>query len=149
MERSNMKLVMLSLVAILMGTAPGSAITVEFLQASIDPSRAGWLSGLACRNFDHVVHVDITVDWPERSLAVETAGYQRLIFWNETNEFLFPKDSFFLLRGSYVIKDYFVARSGGVHQGIASSAFEKVDDARAMLGSGLVENKMTSDRCKP
>lgn len=144
-----MKRVVLSLVAILMATAPGRAVTLEFLQASIDPSHAGWLSGLACRNFDHIVHLDITVDWPNGSLDVETTGYQRLVFWDETDEFLFPKGSFVPLHGSYVIKGYFIPRSGGVHQGIASNAFEKVDEADARLRPGLVENKMTSDRCKP
>jgi len=129
-------------------TAPSNAFKVEFLQSPIDPSRAGWLAGLACRNLDQIVHLDISVDWPKESLDVETDGYRRLVFWNSTDEFLFPKDSFFLLHGSYVVKGYFIVRSGGIHQGITSSSFEKIDDAQVMLRPGLTENKMTSDRCK-
>ena len=128
---------------------PNGAITVEFLQAAIDPSHAGWLSGLACRNLDHIVHLDIKVDWPEQSLDVETSGNRRLVFWNDANEFLFPEGSFYFLHGSYIVKGYFIARSGGVHQGIVSNAFEKVSDAQVMLSPGLVENKITSDRCEP
>jgi hypothetical protein len=130
-------------------TASNNAMTVEFLQARINPSHAEWLAGLACRNLDRIVHLDISVDWPDQSLDVETTGYRRLTFSNNTDEFLFPKGSYYMLHGSYIIKGYFIVRSGGMQQGVVSNAFEKVDDAEVMLRPGLVENKMTSDRCKP
>jgi hypothetical protein len=130
-------------------TTSNNTMTVEFLQTRIDQSHAEWLAGLACRNLDRIVHLDISVDWPDQSLDVETTGDRRLILWNSTDEFLFPKGSYYMLHGSYIIRGYFIARSGGVHQGVVSNAFEKVDDAQVMLRPGLVENKMTSDRCKP
>jgi hypothetical protein len=132
----------------LLGTISSNAITVEFLQAAIDPDNVSWLSGIACRNFDHIVHLDISVSWPHGSLDEETSGYGRLIFWDQTDEYLFPKGSYFILHRSYIIKGYFIARSGGTHQGISSNAFEKVDDAQVMLSPGLVERKMASGSCK-
>ena len=61
-------------------------------------------------------------------------------FWDQDDEYLFPKGSFFFLHGSFIIKGYFSARSGGTHQGINSNAFEKVDDAHVSIGF----NKSTS-----
>jgi hypothetical protein len=81
----------LGVAALLAGTNAGGAVTVEFLQAAIAPQTAGLLSGLACRNLDHIVHLDLSVTWPATSLAVETDGYRRLIFWNESENFCFRK----------------------------------------------------------
>ena len=43
-------------------TASNEGMTVEFLQARIDQPHAEWLAGLACRNLDRIVHLDISVD---------------------------------------------------------------------------------------
>lgn len=137
-----------TVVAVLLGIASSNAIKVEFLQASIDPAHVGWLSGLACRNLDRMVHLDIRVEWPDKSLDVETSDYRRLIFWDKEAEYLFPKGSYSLLHGSYIIKGYFIVRSGGIHQGMVSNAFEKAGDPQAMFGPGLVETRQASSECK-
>jgi hypothetical protein len=133
--------------ALLAGTNTGEALTVEFLQAAIAPQTAGLLSGLARRNLDHVVHLDVSVTWPATSLAVETGGYQRLIFWNESDEFLFPKGAYAVCRDGYAVKGYFIARSGGVHQGIVSNFFEKTGDPGVKRTPGLVEKKAEGSAC--
>ena len=51
--------------------APAKQVTVEFLQGSITPKTIGALAGLACRNYDHIVHLDISVNWPAKSSDVE------------------------------------------------------------------------------
>ena len=135
-------------VALLVATKTGRAVTVEFLQAAIDPRNAGLLSGLACRNLDHVVHLDLSVTWPEKALGVEHDGYRRLVFWNDTDEFLFPKGSYSLRHGSYIVKGYFIPRAGGIHQGVASNYFEKISDARMKSKPGLAEKKAASSECK-
>ena len=124
-----------------------NAVAVQFLQAPIDPAHVGWLSGLACRNLDRIVHLDISVNWPPDTLAVEKGDFQRLIFWNSSAEYLFPKGSFVLQHGSYIVKGYFIPRSGGIHQGTVSNAFEKVGSVTEALGPGVAENKITSDSC--
>ena len=139
---------LLTIAVVLLGMTPGNAVTVEFLQETINPNNESLLSGIACRNLDHIVHLDIAVDWPRNSLIVEQRGYKRLTFWGGSDEFLFPKGSFFQLHGSYIIKGYFIARSGGMHQGVVSNAFEKVDDAQVMLSPGLVENKVANSSCR-
>jgi hypothetical protein len=84
----------------------------------------------------------------EKNAGLKDALSVTPAFWNSSDEFLFPNGSFFPLHGSYAIKGYFIVRSGGIHQGVASSSFEKIDDAQVMLRPGLTVNKMTSDRCK-
>ena len=144
-----MRTLAFSLCIILLTVGTSNAITVEFLQAAIDPAHVGWLFGIACRNYDHIIHLDISVDWPDKSVDVEQTRYQRLVFWDNSAEYLVPKDSFFFLHGSYIIKGYFIARSGGVHQGVVSNAFEKISDAQVMLSPGLSEHKMESENCHP
>jgi hypothetical protein len=123
-----------------------SAITIEFLQGEITPATVGWLSGLSCRNYDHVVHLDIGITWPDAT--VETSGYERLIFSASSAEYLFPKGTYMYLHGSYIVKGYFIARAGGMHQGIISDAFEKIDDAQVMLAPNVVEKKAKSSACR-
>lgn len=142
-----MRLAILAAAVLLLGTMSSKAITIEFLQAPINPSDVSWLSGIACRNYDHIVHLDISVDWPENSVDVERTGYKRLVFWDSAAEYLFPEGSFFFLHGSYIIKGYFIVRSGGMHQGVISNYFEKISDAQVMLTPGLTENKVRNGKC--
>ncbi len=141
-------------VASLVGATAGRATTVEFvttaefLQAAISPQNAGLLSGLACRNLDRIVHLDLRVTWPEQALGVENDGYRRLVFWNDSDEFLFPKGTYLPLHGGYSVKGYFIPRAGGIHQGIASNYFEKIGDARVKREPELVEKKAASRACK-
>jgi hypothetical protein len=128
-------------------TASNNANTVEFLQSPIDQSNANWLAGLACRNLDHIVHLDISVDWPLDSMDEEMTGDRRLVLWNDTDEFLFPKGSYYMFHGRYIIKGYFIPRSGGPHQHVVSNAFDKVDDEQVILRLAPVENKMANDKC--
>jgi hypothetical protein len=78
---------------------------------------------------------------------VEQSGYKRLVFWDARDEYLFPDGSFFFLHGSYIIKGYFIARTGGEHQGVISNAFEKINDAQVMLTPGLSEISVKSGSC--
>ncbi|HXP75847.1 MAG TPA: hypothetical protein VN823_17015 [Stellaceae bacterium] len=128
--------------------APAKTVTIEFLQGPITPKTIGDLAGLACRNYDHIVHLDISVNWPAKNSDVETSDFQRLIFWDSKAEYLFPKDTYQYLHGDYVIKGYFIARNGGFHQGITSRAFEKVDDATVMLSPTVTEKKAGGKGCK-
>jgi hypothetical protein len=128
--------------------APAKTVTIEFLTGPITPKTIGALAGLACRNYDHIVHIDITVDWPATSSEIETTDYQRLIFWDSSAEYLFPKDTYQHLHGEYAIKGYFIARNGGIHQGMTSRAFEKVDDATVMLSPTVHERKAGGRGCK-
>lgn len=123
-------------------------IKIEFLQSKIDPGTVGALSGLSCRNEDRIVHLDISIDWPSDSIEAEDSGYKRLVFWDKANEYLFPEGSYFYLHGLYIVKGYFMARSGGVHQGIVSNSFQKIDDATVMLNPNIKEIKVSSSRCK-
>lgn len=140
--------VCLALMLLCTAAAPPKTVTIEFLQGPITPKNIGDLEGLACRNYDHIVHLDISVNWPAKSADVETTDFQRLIFWNSTAEYLFPKDTYQFLHGDYVIKGYFIARNGGFHQGVTSRAFEKVDDATVMLSPTVTERKAGGKGCK-
>ncbi len=137
----------------LLSAAAAKSIDIEFLQATINPRDVGELSGLACRNYDHVVHIDISVDWPSHSVDAEQSGYERLVFWTDRGkdgygtEYLFPKGSYFLLHGSYIVKGYFIVRTGGMHQGVSSVAFEKVDDATVLLNPAVKETKAKGSHC--
>ena|ERR1035441_2459610 len=133
--------------------AIAKTIDVEFLQTNIDPRSVAELSGLACRNYDHVVHVDISVDWPSEAVDEEQSGYEGLVFRTDRDkngfgtEYLFPKGSYFFLRGSYIVKGYFIVRSGGMHQGVSSIAFQRVDDATVLLNPAVKETKTKGSRC--
>jgi hypothetical protein len=140
-----MQLVLWTVVAVFFAQTPANAIAVEFLRASINSANVTRLEGIACRNYNHIVHLDIAVDWPQNSLIVERRGYRRLIFWDSSAEYLFPNGSFMYRHGSYVIGGYFIARSGGVHQGVVSNAFEKINAAQ--VRPELSESKTTSGAC--
>ena len=127
---------------------PAKTVVIEFLQGRIVPKNIGDLAGLACRNYDHIVHLDISVNWPAKDADVDTSGDQQLIFWNSKAEYLFPKDSYQYLHGEYVIKGYFIARNGGIHQGATSRAFERADDATVMLSPTVTERKAGGKGCK-
>jgi hypothetical protein len=148
MTRSPIRVALLAAVLSLASVPPASALVVKFLQAEIDPSTVGWLSGLSCRNYDHIVHLDLSISWPSSDLEVEKSDYERLVFWNKTAEYLFPKGSYSFLHGSYVVKGYFIARSGGMHQGAVSNAFDKIDDAQVMLSPNVTERKTRRTACR-
>jgi hypothetical protein len=80
------------------------AVVIEFLQGEITPATVSWLSGLSCRNYDHIVHLDLSISWPDKDLEVEKADFERLVFWNKDAEYLFPKDTYQYLHGSYIVK---------------------------------------------
>ena len=100
-----------------------------------------------------LVHVDIDVEWPNTTVNAEQSGYGRLIFWTDQDqngfgtEYLFPKGSYVYLHGSYMVKGYFIIRTGGMHQGVSSVAFEKVDDAIVLLNPAVNETKARGSRC--
>jgi len=125
-----------------LANAHAKTIQVEFLQAAISPQNVGALSGLACRNLDRIVHLDIAVEWPTDKTHPEIDDYKRLVFWDDETEYLFPNGSYFFLHGSWIIKGYFIARSGGMHQGVSSDSFEKIDDASVMLNPNVTETKV-------
>ena len=132
---------MLCLLLVLGLAAPAAArtIRIEFLQGIIGEKNVGLLYGLACRNYDHIVHLDIAVNWPQGATEVEDKDFERLVFWNDKAEYLFPKGSYTYLHGAYVVKGYFIARSGGMHQGQVSNAFDKIDDAQVLLNPAVEE----------
>src|SRR5579859_8179497 len=96
--------VALGLLVLTGAAAPAKTVTIEFLQGPITPKNIGALAGLACRNYDRIVHLDIGVNWPAKTSDVEQAGHRRLIFWDSKAEYLFPKDTYAYLHGDYVIK---------------------------------------------
>ena len=128
--------------------AMGKTIRVEYLQNIIKPTNIDVLSGLACRNYGRVVHIQISVDWPPASMNVETSGYKRLVFWNDNAEFLFPNGTYSYQHGFYEIDGYFIARSGGIHQGVISNAFEKVDDIQVLLNPSVEEVRVNTSGCR-
>src|SRR5690348_1381147 len=87
-------------------------INIEFLQGSITPKNSDKLGGLACRNYDHIVRLKIYVTWPA-SAKSEGSNDRRLVFWDNSAEFLFPSGSYVWLHGDYVINGYFIPRTGG------------------------------------
>lgn len=132
-----------------LGLIPATAksLNIEFLEGAINPATIENLSGLACRNLDHIVHLKIAVDWPAATLGQEGTGFRRLIFWNDKAEYLFPNGAYAYRHGNYVINGYFVVRSGGIHQGIVSNYFEKIDDARARRNPNVNEVKAKGPDC--
>jgi hypothetical protein len=145
------RLVSCSILAAILFTFSGNVgrtkpINVEFLQAKIAPANGKWLSGLACRNLDHIVHVDLSINWPRDKTQAETTDLKRLVFWNKETEFLFPDGTYVFLHGRWVVKGYFMVRSGGTHQGMKSYAFEKIDDASVSLNQNMQQTKVKSAR---
>ena len=139
---------LLALLTLTINSADAKTIRVEFLDTEITPQTVPMLAGLSCRNFGHVVHLRLAVRWPSGSMEVETTGYKRLVFWNQANEFLFPDGTYNYQHGDYIIEGYFIARSGGIHQGILSDAFENVDDAQVLLNPSVQEVRVNSPACK-
>lgn len=135
--------------AVLASPAMAKNIRVELLQTNINQQTIGSLDGLACRNYDKIVHVDISIEWPTATTVAEKTGYQRLIFSTDDAEFLFPKGSYRYEHGSWHVDGYFIVRSGGMHQGVVSNAFEKVDDSKVILNPNVVETKVESSNCGP
>lgn len=118
--------------------ASAAPILIESLESPITPETVGCLYSLGTRNFDRIVQVNIALDWPEEDMNIEQTGSQRLVFWNEEAEYLFPKDSYHYQHGSYLVKGYFIVRSGGIHQGVSSIAFmEKVKDSDILLNPNV------------
>ncbi|HEY3146135.1 MAG TPA: hypothetical protein VGJ75_07280 [Dongiaceae bacterium] len=132
---------------VLHGCAQPARIPIEVLKGPVNTGNAGQLAALACRNEDKIVHIDIQLNWPYDKLEEEQTSFERLVFWDDENEYLFPKGTFFFLHGEYVVRGYFIARSGGVHQGIQSNAFEKVDDAAVLLNPYVVEQPLKPGKC--
>jgi hypothetical protein len=120
-------------------------LVIEFLQNGMSPKDAKYLSGLSCRNTDRIVHIDISVDWPSDGLVNNKDG---LVFSTDENEYLFPTGTYRWEHGVYLIKGYFIVRNGGMHQGIVSLAFEKVDDSKVLLNPNVQEVKKLSAACK-
>jgi len=119
-------------------SASARPVTVEVLTNQITLATAISLSELACRNMDKIVHLDLSIDWPSDKISPNGNGV-RLVFSNDHTEFLFPKGSFTYLYGVYIVKGYFIARSGGTHKGVSSDAFEKINDAAVMLNPNVKE----------
>jgi hypothetical protein len=145
-----MKLTIAAVMAVaLASSAMAKDIRVELLQASINQQTIGSLNGLACRNYDKIVHLNVSIEWPIATTVAEKTGYQRLVFSTDDAEFLFPKGSYQYEHGSWNIRGYFIVRSGGMHQGVVSNAFERVDDSQVMLNPSVVETKVESPECNP
>ena len=135
--------------AILLSLAPASAktIRIEYLGGNIGQANVENLGGLACRNYDKIVHLKISIDWPADALDQEVTDDKRLVFWDDTAEYLFPDGSYSYLHGSYLVNGYFIPRSGGMHQGIISIAFEKIDDAQVLLNPAVEEVEAKGPDC--
>ena len=143
--------VLISLIVIMLNAAGFNSVSartvrIEYLDSAITPKNVGLLYGLSCRNLDHVVHLKLSIDWPSNSIEVESTGYKRLIFWNEAAEYLFPNNTYTYLHGFYVVNGYFIARSGGVHQGVISNAFEKIDSS-VLLNPAVEEVRVVNSKC--
>jgi hypothetical protein len=145
---SGCKSLLAGVAALLVATGAYSSITVEFLQTTIDIQDAELLSSLVCRSGGYPVHLDLSVNWPDKSSDIEKAGRERLIFWDKSDKYLFPKGSYVLRQGSFIIKGYFIAHVTGVQDGVFSIEFEKIDDAQVTQKQGFVEEKKASTKCK-
>lgn len=140
-------LLLLSLFVVSVSGAGAQPQKIESLTATITPANAVQLRALACRNFKHVVHVDITVDWPEDKSDVETGNYGRLIFWDDKAEYLFPEGSYHGDHGRYKISGWFKAVDGGMHAGMISDAFEAPPSGIATPPVNGVDTPTTSTAC--
>ena len=117
-------------------------LEIELLQGDVNQKNVANLGGLACRYYDRIVHLQISVDWPADARDEEKTDYKRLVFWNDNAEYLFPSGSYFWLHGKYEINGYFIPRRGGQHQGgVLSIAFDKIDDAQVLLNPAVHETK--------
>jgi hypothetical protein len=117
-------------------------LEIELLQGDVNQKNVANLGGLACRSYDRIVHLQISVEWPADARDEEKTDYKRLVFWNDTAEYLFPNGSYFWLHGKYEINGYFIPRRGGQHQGgVISIAFDKIDDAQVLLNPAVLEKK--------
>jgi hypothetical protein len=136
-------------VLLALGPAPATArtVTVEFLQAPINERTIDSLDGLACRNLDHIVHLKISVNWPADKLDEETTDYKRLVFWTDKAEYLFPNGGYTYRHGDYAIDGYFIPKNGGIRQGITSTAFDKIDDAKVLHDPSVKEVKAKRGGC--
>ena len=131
-----------------LGTAEARDVVIESLEGSITPATVQFLSGTWCRNVDRIVHIRIAVEWPPGSVTAEIGGYRRLVFWTSEVEYIFPDGSYSFQHGSYIINGYFIARSGGVHQGVVSEAFERLDDSKVLLNPAVREVAVRKAGCK-
>ena len=138
------------IISALLCAAPAAAgtIRVESLKADIAPETVGVLAGLACRNVDRIVRLRLAIAWPDDAMTEEKDGFKRLVFWTRHDEFLFPAGAYRFQHGAYRVDGYFIARSGGVHQGIVSNAFEKIDDTAVMLSPAVHEAAVRSASCR-
>ena len=139
-------------VLLLIGLSAGSGaeardVRVEYLDANINQQTISLLSSLSCRDLDHVVHLKLAIDWPANAVTVETTDYKRLVFRNSAAEFLFPSGTYSYQHGSYIVDGYFIPRSGGMHQGISSDAFEKIDDTKVLLNPAVKEVRTKATNC--
>lgn len=117
-------------------------LEIELLQGDVNQKNVANLGGMACRSYDRIVHLQISVDWPVDARDEEKTDYKRLVFWNDNAEYLFPSGSYFWLHGKYEINGYFIPRRGGQHQGgIFSIAFDKIDDAQVLLNPAVHETR--------
>jgi hypothetical protein len=116
-------------------------IRIEFLQGNFDQKNAFIIDGLACRNLDKIVHLNIALDWPEGTLSKEDKD--NVDFWTNRGEsdsdYRFPSSKVEYRHGSYLISGYFIIRSGGTHQGITGMGFQAIDDATVMLNPSVKE----------
>jgi hypothetical protein len=121
---------------------------VENLYEEINPQTVADLSGLACRNHDKIVYINVSINWTGESGGAEES-YERLIFWTEDAEFHFPKGSYVYENGTWLVSGYFVVRSGETRSGVIPVVFEIVDDATGMLDSKIVDAKGGGADCHP
>lgn len=144
------KQVIVSLAAFVFFTtnAQSQNVRIEVLNDVTTPASIGHLDGTWCRSIDKIVHLKISVDWPREQMTVETSDFHRFIFWTKDAEYLFPQGSYDWERGSYFVNNYFIARSGGIHQGVVSQAFEKVDDTKVLLNPFVREISVKKNGCK-
>lgn len=131
------------------GAAPAitKPVRIELLDGVIAPNTVGALGGLACRNVDHIVHLHLVIDWPSNAISVETTDFKRLIFSNDLAEYLFPDGTYNRSQGTFLISGYFIPRSGGMHQGVISIYFEKIDDVQALLKPNVREVRVNNQKC--
>lgn len=120
-------------------------INIELLEGPITEKTVKYLGGLACRNFDKVVHLKINVD--VKNAYAENEDYERLILSDDNYEYLFTKGSYFWLHGGWVIDGYFIIKSGGVHQGIVSASFQQIKEETVLLNPNVSEKRIKRSSC--
>ena len=125
-----------------------TVIRMELLCGSINATNIKNLFDVWSRNIDKVIHLKLSIDWPNESVNFEQSDYKRLIFWNENAEYLFPDKAYSYQHGSWIVNGYFIARSGGVHQGVISIAFEKIADTAVLLNPSVIEIPARGSTCR-